>query len=128
MSALTRREARRQWKESIKDAWNNRCAYCGRPPIDDASLTMDHIRPKSKGGQDTTSNIIPACSDCNSGKGSADWCAWYRMQSFYTVEGEWRIRQWLSNNRGHFGVYDEEDAKVVDNYINQIFQQDWPLG
>ena len=39
MTALTRREARQQWRDSIKEAWNNRCAYCGQPPIDDDSLT-----------------------------------------------------------------------------------------
>lgn len=128
MSALTRREARQQWRESIKEAWNNRCAYCGKPPIDDASLTMDHVRPKSRGGEDRTSNVIPACAPCNTDKGSADWVAWYRMQRFYTIEGEWRIRQWLSDGRGHFGIYDEEDAKVVDQYINQVLGTDWPSG
>ena len=54
MTALTRREARQQWRDSIKEAWNNRCAYCGQPPIDDDSLTeltIDHVRPKSRGAK-----------------------------------------------------------------------------
>ena len=76
MTALTRREARQQWRNSIKEAWNNRCAYCGKPPIDDESITIDHVRPKSKGGEDRTSNCIPACTECNQNKSSQDWVAW----------------------------------------------------
>jgi hypothetical protein len=128
MSALTRGEARQQWRDSIKEAWYNRCAYCGKPPIDDASLTIDHVKPKSKGGQDCTSNVIPACTDCNSAKASSDWLAWYSIQDFYSVEGEWRIRQWLSDGRGYFGRYDQEDACKVDDYINSIYNKNWPTG
>ena len=125
MSALTRGEARRQWRQSIKDAWNNRCAYCGKPPIADESLTVDHVRPKTFGGEDRTSNCIPACRECNQDKSSQEWVAWFRMQSFYTIESEWRIRQWLSGGLQHFGPYDEEDAKILDDYINSI-ELDWP--
>ena len=125
MTALTRREARQQWRNSIKEAWNNRCAYCGKPPIDDESITIDHVRPKSKGGEDRTSNCIPACSECNQKKSSEDWVAWYRMQPFYRIEGEWRIRQWLSRDRAFFGPFDEEDSKIVEDYLNSI-ELDWP--
>jgi hypothetical protein len=98
MSALTRKEARRLWRQSIKEAWGNKCAYCGNPPIDDSSLTIDHVRPKSKGGSDKTSNVTPACLCCNHSKGSEDWISWYRRQEFYSVYREWRIRQWLASD------------------------------
>lgn len=127
MSALTRGEARRQWRQSIKDAWSNRCAYCGKPPIADESLTIDHVRPKSSGGEDKTSNVIPACLECNQDKSSQEWAAWFRMQEFYTIESEWRIRQWLSGGLHNFGPYDEEDARIVDDYINSI-DLEWPAA
>lgn len=130
MTALTRREARQQWRQSIKDAWNNRCAYCGKPPIDDDSLTeltIDHVRPKSRGGEDRTSNVIPACACCNQAKSSQDWVAWFRMQPFYTIEAEWRIRQWLHDGRTDFGSYDQEDARKVDEYINSLGVE-WPAA
>ena len=129
MSALTRGEARRQWRQSIKEAWNNRCAYCGSTPIVDESLelTIDHVRPKSCGGEDKTSNCIPACQRCNQDKSSAEWVAWFRMQPFYTIESEWRIRQWLSGGVQGFGPYSEEDSKIVDDYIAKI-SVDWPMG
>lgn len=127
MSALTRGEARRQWRQSIKDAWNNRCAYCGKPPIDDDSLTVDHVRPKSGGGEDKTSNCIPACRECNQDKASQEWAAWYRMQPFYSIAAEWRIQQWLKGGLQQFGPYSEEDSRIVDEYINKIGRE-WPSG
>ena len=129
MSALTRGEARRQWRQSIKDAWNNRCAYCGATPIVDESLelTIDHVRPKSRGGEDRTTNCIPACQRCNQDKSSQDWVAWYRMQDFYTIAGEWRISAWLKGGVGGFGEYSEEDSRIVDDYINKIGCE-WPTG
>lgn len=127
MSALTRKEARQQWRDSIKSAWNNCCAYCGRPPIDDDSLTIDHVRPRSKGGEDRTSNVIPACKTCNSNKGSSLWVEWYRLQPFYSMYGEWRIRQWLRSGQADFGPWDEEDSKVIDLYANDLFGE-WPCG
>ena len=127
MSALTRGEARRQWRQSIKDAWSNRCAYCGKPPIDDDSLTIDHVRPKSCGGEDRTSNVIPACRECNQDKSSQEWVAWFRMQPFYSIAAEWRIQQWLRGGLQDFGCYDEEDAKIVDAYLNSI-ELEWPKG
>lgn len=127
MSALTRGEARRQWRQSIKDAWNNRCAYCGKPPIDDDSLTVDHVRPRSSGGEDKTSNCIPACRECNQDKSSQQWVAWYRAQPFYTIAAEWRIQQWLKGGLGGFGTYSEEDSRLLDDFINTL-DMDWPSG
>jgi hypothetical protein len=99
MQAMTSSEARRLWRAAIKEAWNNSCAYCGTPPIDNKSLTIDHVRAKSNGGEDRTANCIPACKSCNHAKGSSDWLAWYRMQPFHSLEAEMRIRHWLETGR-----------------------------
>jgi hypothetical protein len=95
LDAMTSSEARRQWKAAIKQAWDNRCAYCDRPPIDPKSLTIDHVKPKAWGGEDRTTNCIPACRRCNHAKGSLMWIAWFRMQPFYSLERELRIKQWI---------------------------------
>ena len=42
------------------------CQYCGSK----SNLTIDHIIPKQKGGQDSWENLIIACSPCNSRKGN----------------------------------------------------------
>lgn len=43
-----------------------KCAYCGRS---DLPLTIDHVRPKSRGGEDDWTNLITACLPCNNKKG-----------------------------------------------------------
>jgi 5-methylcytosine-specific restriction endonuclease McrA len=45
----------------------HRCQYCSRG---DTTLTVDHIIPKSMGGEDTWENLVTACVECNNRKGS----------------------------------------------------------
>ncbi len=40
------------------------CQYCGEKPGSD-DLTVDHIVPRSRGGQGTWLNCVLACSGCN---------------------------------------------------------------
>jgi len=44
---------------------NHKCQYCGST----VNLTVDHIMPKSKGGEDTWENLVTACIRCNNRKG-----------------------------------------------------------
>lgn len=46
----------------------HRCQYCGRqaPPH---QLSMDHVLPRSRGGQTTWENIVCCCLSCNTHKG-----------------------------------------------------------
>jgi hypothetical protein len=46
------------------------CQYCGATVKLGASLEIDHILPKVLGGTDVPSNLVTACRQCNSGKGS----------------------------------------------------------
>ena len=41
------------------------CQYCGTRK----HLTLDHVVPKSKGGQHTWENVVAACATCNGRKG-----------------------------------------------------------
>lgn len=43
-----------------------RCGYCGTSH----NLTIDHIVPRSQGGDDTWENLITACESCNRRKGN----------------------------------------------------------
>lgn len=45
------------------------CAYCGEQYSRD-KLTRDHVRPRSRGGQDTWTNVVAACRGCNHRKGA----------------------------------------------------------
>ena len=43
------------------------CQYCGKRSRD---LTLDHIIPRSRGGQSTWENLVASCKACNGRKGS----------------------------------------------------------
>jgi 5-methylcytosine-specific restriction endonuclease McrA len=46
----------------------HQCQYCGkRPPLRD--LNIDHVLPRSRGGDDTWENLVTACRPCNLRKG-----------------------------------------------------------
>lgn len=44
---------------------NHTCQYCGSTK----RLTIDHVLPRCRGGQDTWENLVVACSTCNTKKG-----------------------------------------------------------
>ncbi len=45
------------------------CQYCGAQP-GKVALTIDHIVPRSKGGETTWENVVVACGPCNRRKGN----------------------------------------------------------
>lgn len=47
---------------------NNQCQYCGKK-FPTTELSLDHIVPRSQGGQSTWENIVCACIACNVRKG-----------------------------------------------------------
>jgi 5-methylcytosine-specific restriction endonuclease McrA len=44
------------------------CQYCGGSP-GRSNLTLDHILPRSRGGQTAWDNVVTACRPCNMRKG-----------------------------------------------------------
>ena len=46
-----------------RDGW--RCVYCGSA----GRLTLDHVVPRSRGGQSVWENVVTACAPCNHRKG-----------------------------------------------------------
>jgi len=70
-----------QWHKTRKDVSfrlrifvlqrdNYRCRLCGRSPVTDpdVSLHIDHIKPRSCGGETVPENLQTLCSECNLGK------------------------------------------------------------
>ena len=53
--------------ELLCKSYDYRCLGCGSSP---KRLTVDHVVPLSKGGNDTIDNIQPLCKPCNSSKGA----------------------------------------------------------
>ncbi len=47
-----------------RDGW--RCVYCGTSSV---RLTLDHVIPRSRGGESVWENVVTACGPCNLRKG-----------------------------------------------------------
>lgn len=56
------------------------CVYCGKP-----ATSIDHVRPLSRGGQETASNLVPACAHCNSTKHARLLTEWDPARVAYGV-------------------------------------------
>ena len=50
------------------------CSYCGSTD----RLTVDHLIPRAKLGEDLAHNIVWACTSCNSSKGAKDMLEWHQ--------------------------------------------------
>lgn len=49
-----------------RDSWT--CQYCGTERT--AGLTVDHVIPRSRGGESVWENIVASCAPCNRRKGN----------------------------------------------------------
>ena len=84
-------KAKRLWRETIKEKWNNECAYCGSKE----NLTLDHVIPLCNGGSDTTPNLVCCCRECNHDKSHNKWDEWYMGKEFFTYERYQKVLKWI---------------------------------
>lgn len=56
-------------RKNVAWKYNHVCQYCGQS-FKFSDLTMDHVIPKSKGGDSSWWNIVTACKKCNGRKGN----------------------------------------------------------
>jgi len=71
--AISKWEARR----IIGREQNNKCCFCGNTltwdmkkiPLAKTCATLEHVRPKSKGGHDHMRNLKVSCLGCNERRG-----------------------------------------------------------
>jgi 5-methylcytosine-specific restriction endonuclease McrA len=54
-------------REYLLEKFDRACAYCG---VTNVPLNIDHIHPRSRGGSNRISNLVPACVPCNTEKDS----------------------------------------------------------
>ena len=104
LRCLTKGNAKRQFRNFIKYSFGGLCAYCR----EQRATTIDHIKPRCKGGSNLRSNLVPACVDCNHSKGSEiNWIEWYQRQEFYSKIAQECIEEWITNTRYDIENYDE---------------------
>lgn len=73
---ITTAKARRRFRNRKANACGWRCPECGCVMVAeqgaDNSVTVDHVIPRSKGGQDVRGNLAILCYACNQAKADAD--------------------------------------------------------
>ena len=84
-------EARRLWRQSIKNKWEYKCAYCGS----EHKITIDHVTPQCKGGSDFLTNVVACCESCNRSKRHHNWLEWYSQQEFFDEDRKEAIIKWI---------------------------------
>ncbi len=70
MSEQKRRRLTKPERMRIFKKTNGHCAYCGCK-ITYNEMQIDHVISIYNGGEDTESNMLPACRSCNHYKGSS---------------------------------------------------------
>ena len=61
------------------------------------NLTQKHVIHVTKGEKKKKNNIIPACTTCNCSKQNKDINILYKKQSFYDINKERKIYQYIQN-------------------------------
>ena len=116
LTCLSKQVAKRRFRKSIKYGWGGLCAYCRS----ERATTIDHLKPKSKGGDSLRSNLVPACTKCNHSKGSEAWLVWFQRQEFYNETAKELIDEWVSNKRF---IVEELDDRGIDHRTTLRFNK-----
>ena len=106
LHCLQKGSAKKQFRQFIKYSFGGLCAYCRKQ----RATTVDHLKPKSKGGSDLRSNLVPCCVDCNQSKGSENFLEWYTRQEIYNKVAHECIDEWVSNNLNDRELIDDEQT------------------
>lgn len=104
LQCLSKGKAKKQFRNFIRYSFGGLCAYCRER----RAITVDHLKPRCRGGSDLRSNLIPCCVECNRSKASeVNWIAWYQRQDFYSKVAEELIEEWINDTRRDLENYDE---------------------
>lgn len=57
-------------KQKLSKEFGNCCFWCGKS-MSIGKLTIEHLRPKSRGGSNSLENLRLACLTCNRSRGNS---------------------------------------------------------
>jgi hypothetical protein len=92
--AMRSSDAKKMHREAILEKWNYNCCYCAAH-FPASELTLDHVRPRSRGGSSFTNNLVPSCTACNRAKGTQHWLDWMRSTFGPAPSREQLILNWI---------------------------------
>lgn len=65
--------------EKVKFKYPQACCYCGAAE----RLSIDHLIPRIRGGEDHSDNLVWACRSCNSSKADRDLLEWFEIKGTF---------------------------------------------
>tara|TARA_B100000035_G_C21011560_1_gene559860 strand:+ start:63 stop:515 length:453 start_codon:yes stop_codon:yes gene_type:complete len=93
---LSKQTAKKQFRQDIKYSWGGMCCYCR----ENKATSLDHVVPRSRGGSNLRSNLLPACRSCQESKGNRiDWYDWFKEQPFFNQDVADLILEHTQNKR-----------------------------
>lgn len=104
---ITPKLAKRRYRQSIYEAWDHCCGYCG-----EEATSLDHIVPRFKSGSNNRNNLVPACRRCNQNKASHDMKEWYQQQAYFCPERLAKIVTWQEQEVIDIFVYNNEIESI----------------
>jgi hypothetical protein len=87
---VPKRLNKQRFRRGIFEAWQNNCAYCGRP-----ADTLDHVVPRIHGGITTRSNLISCCRECNGSKSASPLWVWWQQQPYWDFNRALAVYAWV---------------------------------
>lgn len=83
------------------------CVYCGKGGEEpETVLTLDHVRPRSRGGSDEAENLVTCCHTCKQARGARE------LQAFCRTAGE----------------FYQIDPEAVERHVRNCRQRQLPLA
>jgi len=107
---LTPKLAKRRYRQSIYEAWNCKCGYCGNE-----ATSLDHIIPRFRSGSSNRNNLLPACQKCNNQKGSEKMEEWYIQQTYFCEQKLTRIKSWM--NQGSIDIFAYNITSLIPELV-----------
>jgi hypothetical protein len=104
-------------REWLKERENSKvCIYCGA----EKDLTIEHILPRSCGGEDIPDNVVMVCKNCNSSKGGKRLYEWRGLDAKDTHHrvAEGKYLKYLYSRHEKQGTLDVDNVQVLCKNCN----------
>ncbi len=103
------------------------CQYCGsKPNYDECSL--DHVIPKSKGGDTSWTNCVLACYKCNSQKADREPHEAFRTKKSKDWNGPSPMRLLKEPKKPEFSIFENDSGgKILDTWKHWIDKLYWEV-
>lgn len=94
-------------RKQVFDRDGNECCYCGRS-FESDQLELDHVTPRSKGGNDSVNNLVVACAPCNNDKSDLDLIDFLETKC---LDKEGTIKRIEDRIEGYLGSLQEKEKE-----------------